>query len=78
MSHLEKKNIPFFNEATFFQLKDAASVVSAREKSTSLAELFSVELKFTVETLNDWFTKPSSTSKLLLKTGSITIKIKCF
>ena len=27
----------------------------AREKSTSLAELFSVELKFTVDTLNDWF-----------------------
>ena len=27
----------------------------AREKSTSLAELFSIELKFTVDTLNDWF-----------------------
>ena len=25
------------------------------EKSTSLAELFSVELKFTIDTLNDWF-----------------------
>ena len=27
----------------------------AREKSTSLAELFSVELKFTIDVLNDWF-----------------------
>ena len=32
-----------------------------REKSTFLAELFSVELKFTVNTLNDWF---SNTIKL--------------
>ena len=30
----------------FFQLKDAASAVLAHEKSTSLVELFSVELKF--------------------------------
>ena len=27
----------------------------AREKCTSLAELFSIELKFTIDTLNDWF-----------------------
>ena len=27
----------------------------AHEKSTSLAELFSVELKFTIHTLNAWF-----------------------
>ena len=29
----------------------------AREKSTSLAELFSVELKFIVDTSNDWFSR---------------------
>ena len=33
----------------------------ASEKSTSLAELFSVELKFTIDTLNAWF---SNTIKL--------------
>ena len=38
-----------------FQLKDAANAVLACEKSTLLAELFSVELKFTVYTLSDWF-----------------------
>lgn len=27
----------------------------AREKCTSLSELFSVELKFTIDILNDWF-----------------------
>ena len=38
-------------------MKDAASAVLAREKSISLAELFSVELKFTIDTLNDWFSR---------------------
>ena len=31
------------------------SIVLAREKFTPLAELFSVELKFTIDTLNVWF-----------------------
>ena len=30
-------------------------LLQCQEKSTSLAELFSGELKFTVDTLNDWF-----------------------
>ena len=38
-------------------MKDAVSAVLAREKSTSLTELFSVELKFTVNTLNEWFSR---------------------
>ena len=55
LSHFEKEHVAFFNKATFYQLKDAASAVLARQKSSSLAELFLVELKFTVDTLNDWF-----------------------
>ena len=47
----------FFNKTTFCQLKDAALAVLAREKSTSLAELFSVELKFIIDTLKDWFSR---------------------
>ena len=39
---------------TFQQLKDAATSVLAHEKSTSLSELFSVELKLTIDTLNKW------------------------
>ena len=47
----------FFNKTTFYQLKDAASAVLLQEKATSLAELFSVELKFTVDTLSDLFSR---------------------
>ena len=54
LNHFKQEHVPFFNKATFYQLKDAAFAVLAWEKATSLAELFSVELKFTVDTLNDW------------------------
>ena len=54
----------FFNKVSFRQLKDAASVVLAREKCTSLAELFPIELKFTIDTLKDWF---SGTNQIFLK-----------
>lgn len=53
--HFRKEHAPFFNGVSFRQLKDAASAVLAREKSASLAELFSIELKFTVDTLKGWF-----------------------
>ena len=49
--------MPFSNKTTFYQLIDATSAVLACEKSTSLAQLFSVELKFTVDTVNDWFSR---------------------
>ena len=55
LSHFRKVYVVFLNRTTFHQLKDAASAVLAREKSTFLAELFSVELKFTIDTLNAWF-----------------------
>ena len=57
LSHFKQDHIPLFNKTTFCQLKDAASAVLAREKSTSLAGLFYVELKFTIDTLNDWFSR---------------------
>ena len=55
LSHFKREHAPFFNKTTFYQLKDAATAVLAREKSTSVIELFSVELKFTIDTLNNWF-----------------------
>ena len=55
LSHFRQEHIPFFDKVTFYQFKDAATAVLAREKSTSLSELFSVELKFTVDTLTNWF-----------------------
>ena len=55
LSHFKKEQEPFFNQISFYQLKDAADAVLARHRSTSLTELFSVELKFTIDTLNEWF-----------------------
>ena len=57
LSHLKNEHAALFNKTTFYQLKDADSAVLAREKLTSLAELFSVELKFTIDTLKVWFGK---------------------
>ena len=62
LGHFKQEHVPFFfNKTTFYQLKDAAFAVLAREKATFLAESFSVELKFTVDTLNDWFSKKIKT-----------------
>ena len=55
LDDFRNEHIPFFDRVTFQQLKDTAASVLAREKSTSLSELFSVELNFTTDTLNKWF-----------------------
>ena len=57
ISHFKQEHVPFFDQVILRQLKDAVSAVSFREKCTSLAEMFSVELKFTVDTLKVWFNK---------------------
>ena len=50
LSHFKKEHKP-----SFHQLKDVADAVFARHKSISLAELFSVKLKLTINTLNARF-----------------------
>ena len=55
LNHFNQKHVPFFDRITFCQLKDATITVLAPEKSSLLAELFSAELKFTIEMLNSWF-----------------------
>ena len=57
ISHFKPEHVPFFDKVILRQLKDAASAVAFREKCTSLAEMLSVELKFTVDTLKAWFNK---------------------
>ena len=57
ISHFKNEHIPYFDQVTFRQLKDAASAVALREKCTSLAETFSIELKFTIDTLKLYFNK---------------------
>ena len=55
ISHFKHEHVPFFDQLTLRQLKDAASAVAFREKCTSLAEMFSIELKFTIDTLKLYF-----------------------
>ena len=57
LSQFKQDHISLLNKTTFYQLKDTASALLARKKSTSLAELFYVELKFTIDALNDWFSR---------------------
>ena len=46
-----------FNKVTLKQLQDASSSVHNREKNTALAEMFSIELKFTVDCVKFWFSE---------------------
>ena len=57
ISHFSDEYQPFFDLVTLNQLSDAARAVTRREKSTSLAEMFSIKLKFTVDTRKAWFEK---------------------
>ena len=57
ISPFGKEYQPFFDLVTLSQLRDATRAVIRREKCTSLAEMFSVKLKFTINTLKLWFEK---------------------
>lgn len=57
MRHFKNEHRPFFDKITYKQLMDAAEGVLCREKTTSLAAMFIIELKFTVDTLKLWFDK---------------------
>ena len=57
LSHFKSEHSPFFGNVTLKQLKDAASDVLSEQKCTSLAEFFSIELKFTIDTLKSWLTE---------------------
>ena len=57
INHFKPEHVPFFDQVILRQLKDAASAVALGEKCMSLAEMFSVELKLTVDTLKAWFNK---------------------
>ena len=55
LDHFSHEYFTFFDAVTFSQMKDAATNVFINQKSTSLSELFSIDLKFTIETLTIWF-----------------------
>ena len=56
-----------YNRVTLKQLQDAAFIVQNRERNTALAEMFSVELKFTVDCLKFWFDKTHKINNLEVK-----------
>ena len=55
LSHFKNEHAAFFDKTTFYQLKDAVSAVLARKKIDPFSTLFSVELKFTIDSLKTWF-----------------------
>ena len=55
LDHFSQEHIPFFDQVTTAQMKDAATKVFNIEKTTVLSELFTIELKFAIETLVNWF-----------------------
>lgn len=57
ISHFKQEHFLFFDHVTLRQLKDAASGVLIKEKSCSFAEMFCIELKFTIDSLKLWFEK---------------------
>ena len=55
LDHFSQEHVKFFDPVTFDQMKDAGTNVLVRQKSTSLSELFSAELKFAIDILVKWF-----------------------
>ena len=49
ISHFKQEHFPFFDHVTLRQLKDAASAVLFTEKCSSLAGMFCIELKITID-----------------------------
>ena len=63
LTHFQALQYDFFsdpenyNKITLKQLEDAVFSVQNRENNTALAEMFSIELKFTIDCLKFWFQK---------------------
>ena len=49
-----ENHIKYFDDVTFKQLKDTATNVLKKEKESALSDMFSTELKFTVDMLVKW------------------------
>ena len=60
------QNKRYFNFTTLRQLKTAASNVLQKESNTALAEMFKIELKFTVDAIKKWFSDNKKSPELIL------------
>ena len=69
-------DLEIFNKNTLKQLEAAVLSVKQKEKNTALAEMFSVELKFTIDCLKSWFQKNHKISEMtLIKRSNLFEKI---
>ena len=55
LNQFSKEHVKYFDKVNFKQFKDSAANVLNKTKSTSLSEMFSKELKFTIDVLVKWF-----------------------
>ena len=55
LDHFQQGHVKFFDPVTIKHVRHAATNAISRKKTTSLSEFFSVELKFTIDTLTKWF-----------------------
>ena len=53
--YFSQAHVSYFDGVAFNQLTDAAAKILRIEKSTPLSEPFSIELKYTTDTLVKWF-----------------------
>ena len=58
------QNKRYFNFTTLRQLKTVASNVLQKESNTALAEMFNIELKFTVDAIKKWFSDNKKSREL--------------
>ena len=55
LNRFSQEHITFFDQVTMAKMKDAATKVFNREKTTAQLELSTIKLKFTIDTLVNWF-----------------------
>lgn len=55
LNNFSEMHLKYFAKATFKQLRDSATNVLNKIKSTSLLAMFSTELQFTIDVLVKWF-----------------------
>ena len=66
LGHLSQEHIPYFDQLSMSQMKDAAMRVLCKENIVALAELFASQLQFTIDTLVKLFNSTIKTKFLEL------------
>ena len=70
------QNTRYFNFTTLRQLQTAASNVLQKESNTAIAEMFKIELKFTVDAIKKWFSDNKKSRELDFDDKALLKKIQ--